>query len=1083
MSDTRISTLDTLSGIKERGLQSLYPGKPRITVGAATCGLASGAGDVLVAIREKAKAEDLDVVVTETGCAGFCEKEPLVDILVPGKPRITYHNVTPEMAEELVTTLSNGDPRSDLALFRMDEEEYLIDDETREYPLENFGEAEAAIPLCDSLPFYSRQMKIALRNCGFIDPRSIDEYIARGGYRALHNTLHSLSSEEIIEEMKKSGLSGRGGGGFLTGRKWESCRNAPGEPKYVICNADEGDPGAYMDRSILEGDPHSVLEGMIIGAYAIGSHEGYIYVRAEYPLAIERLRRAISQAEEYGLLGENIFGSGFDFTITISRGGGAFVCGESTALMTSLEGRAGEPRAKYIHTVESGLWGKPSNLNNVETWANVPVIMVRGADWYSAIGNEVSTGTKVFSLVGTINNTGLVEVPMGVTLREIIFDIGGGIPGGRKFKAVQTGGPSGGCIPASHIDTPVDFDSLWELGSMMGSGGMIVMDETTCMVDVAKYFLEFLRDESCGKCVPCRVGVDRMYRILVDITEGRGQEGDIELLEELSETIKDTSLCALGGSAPNPVLSTIRYFRDEYEQHIKYKRCPGAVCKKIISSACQHTCPLGDNVPSYLGLIARGEFAASAALIRETNPLPSVCGRACDHPCELKCAAGQFGEPVAINDLKRFVMDWERRNNGGRQGGSDRLTPDLEKVAIIGSGPAGLVAAHDLARRGYRPTIFEALAVPGGMLAVGIPSYRLPREVLQYDIQRILDEGVELRTNTRVGEDLTLEDLREQGYKAILIAVGLHKSKPLQIDGVHQVGVLEGVTFLRDVALGNEIEIGERVIVVGGGNVAIDCARSALRVGAQEVHMAFLEPRDEMLAHPWDIKEALEEGIVFHPAMGPKRILEKDGTVAGLEIIECSSIFDEAGNFNPTFDPGTESVIEGDTVIISIGQTSDTSFLRNEQGGPFANPAGMIVADPLSQMTDAPDVFVAGDVFRGAGTISGAMASGRNAATYVHRYLRGLGFEMEYTVTRPLMKVEPLELSDDEVALIAEAGRQYAPELSVDERICGFREVRGPFDEATAIQQAKRCLRCDLEADTDDTDNGEVNFRDEVIRG
>jgi NADH:ubiquinone oxidoreductase subunit F (NADH-binding)/Pyruvate/2-oxoacid:ferredoxin oxidoreductase delta subunit len=412
-----------------------------------------------------------------------------------------------------------------------------------------------------------------------------------------------MSPEDVLEEIKKSGLRGRGGGGFPTGSKWESCRKASGDKKYVICNADEGDPGAYMDRSLLEGNPHSVLEGMLIGAYAIGSDEGYIYVRNEYPLAVKHAEMAIAALEELGLMGNDILGSGFSFTLHINRGGGAFVCGESTALVASLEGKVGEPRSKYIHLAESGLWGKPTNLNNVETWANVPVIIKKGADWYSAIGTEGSKGTKIFSLVGKVNNTGLVEVPMGISLREIIFDIGGGIPDGKAFKAVQTGGPSGGCIPESLIDLPVDFDKLKEVGSMMGSGGMIVMDESTCMVDVAKYFVNFLKGESCGKCTPCREGLFRMSQILEGITEGRGQEGDIELLIELGEVMKDASLCGLGQTAPNPVLSTIKYFRDEYEAHIREKRCPAGVCKSLITyeidpdkctgcGACKRNCPV-----------------------------------------------------------------------------------------------------------------------------------------------------------------------------------------------------------------------------------------------------------------------------------------------------------------------------------------------------------------------------------------------------------------------------------------------------------------------------------------------------------
>jgi len=437
----------------------------------------------------------------------------------------------------------------------------------------------------EDVPFYKRQQRLVFGNNGLIDPTNIEDYLAIGGYSALSKVLFNMQPEEVIEEINKSGLRGRGGGGFPTGRKWESCRNALSSDgiRYVICNADEGDPGAYMDRSLLEGNPHSVMEGMVIGAYAVGAHDGYVYVRLEYPLALKNLGIALGQAREYGFLGQNILGSGFDFDVKISRGGGAFICGESTALMASLEGKVGEPRQKHIHTALQGLYSKPTNLNNVETWANVSLIINRGADWYSQIGTEGSKGTKIFSLVGKINNTGLVEVPMGIRLREIIYDIGGGIPRGKKFKAIQTGGPSGGCLPESLIDLPVDFDRLTKAGSMMGSGGMIVMDEGTCMVDIARYFVNFLTEESCGKCVPCREGLDRMLDILTDITEGRGKKGDIELLEELGGLLKESSLCALGTTASNPVLSTIKYFRAEYEAHIREKRCPAGVCKALIT--------------------------------------------------------------------------------------------------------------------------------------------------------------------------------------------------------------------------------------------------------------------------------------------------------------------------------------------------------------------------------------------------------------------------------------------------------------------------------------------------------------------
>jgi len=432
------------------------------------------------------------------------------------------------------------------------------------------------------VPFYKKQTQNILGANSAIDPTQIDDYIAIGGYSALSKVLFHMSSEEVVAEIKRSGLRGRGGGGFPTGRKWESCLHAEGDVKYVICNADEGDPGSFQDRAILEGNPHSVVEGMIIGAYAIGSHQGYIYVRNEYPLAVRHARIAIEEAMDYGLLGKDILGSGFDFTVSISRGGGAFVCGESSALMASLEGKIGEPKAKYVHMSEKGLWDKPSLLNNVKTWANVPLIINKGAEWYSQIGTAGSKGTMIFALVGKINNTGLVEVPMGITLREMIYDIGGGIPGGKKFKAVQTGGPSGGCIPEQYLDTPVDFDELTKLGSMMGSGGMIVMDEDTCMVDVAKYFVNFLEGESCGKCVPCREGLHRMGEILSDITRGQAEMEDLDLLEDLAGTLRDGSLCALGTTAANPVLTTLRYFRDEYVAHIEQKRCPAGVCRELI---------------------------------------------------------------------------------------------------------------------------------------------------------------------------------------------------------------------------------------------------------------------------------------------------------------------------------------------------------------------------------------------------------------------------------------------------------------------------------------------------------------------
>ena len=586
-----------LNDLRDRLRAAHDPNHTWVQLCAGTGCLACNCEPVAAAFRQKIHDEGLEGVVhlKLTGCHGFCERGPLAVIQPQG---IFYQRISPDDIEAIIDqTIKHGKVVTKL-LYRD-------------------PASKTRIEKAEDIPFYKKQVRLVLRSNGHIDPTSIEDYIAFGGYSALAKALTTMEPERIIDEIKRSRLRGRGGGGFPTGAKWETCRNAKEEPKYVICNADEGDPGAFMDRSVLEGNPHSVIEGMIIGAYAIGSHEGYVYVRHEYPLAVKHLSIALDQARELGLLGPNILGSGFAFDIGVSRGGGAFVCGESTALMASLEGKVGEPRAKYVHTVEHGLWDKPSNLNNVETWANVPLVIEHGADWFASIGTEGSKGTKVFALTGKICNTGLVEVPMGITLREILHDIGGGVPGKKKFKAVQTGGPSGGTLivetrdakimrsmedageispgdaVTSLLDLPVDFDELTQAGSMMGSGGMIVMDQDSCMVDVARYFIHFLIEESCGKCLPCREGLRKLHEILERITKGQGAPEDILTLQEISETLIDTSLCQLGGSAPNPVLSTLRYFRDEYDAHIRDKRCPAGVCRELVGYAITEDC-VGD---------------------------------------------------------------------------------------------------------------------------------------------------------------------------------------------------------------------------------------------------------------------------------------------------------------------------------------------------------------------------------------------------------------------------------------------------------------------------------------------------------
>jgi NADH:ubiquinone oxidoreductase subunit F (NADH-binding)/NAD-dependent dihydropyrimidine dehydrogenase PreA subunit/(2Fe-2S) ferredoxin len=585
----QITTLEALEGLAKQGEASIQPSRIRIAVGTASCGTATGARTVLNTVRTEVEKVGLEADVRETGCIGFCQMEPLVDVLKPGQPRVFYPNLNIKRARDLVTALKEGTLPTEGALC---------------YAPVNGEPALSGVARMEEVPFYAKQKKIAMRNCGYIDPDSLPEYAARGGYRSLQKVLTEMTPEQVIEEVLTAGLRGRGGAGFLTGMKWRFCHDAAGEEKFIVCNADEGDPGAYMDRAVLEGDPHTVVEGMAIGAYAIGSSEGYVYVRDEYPLAIQKLEKAVADARAAGLLGKGIFGTDFNFNIHISRGGGAFVCGEETSLLHSIEGKMGDPDQRPPFPAQKGLWGKPTNVNNVETWANIPEIVGKGGKWYSSIGTEGSKGTKVFSLVGKVKNTGLVEVPMGVTLREIVYDIGGGILDDGEFKAVQTGGPSGGCIPAQFLDLPIDYDALNKTGSIMGSGGMIIMDQKNCMVDVARYFLDFLKEESCGKCVPCREGIQQMLDILNRICEGTAVPEDLDLLGELAQTTADFSLCGLGGTAPNPVLTTLKYFRDEYDAHINDKRCPAGVCKALIRytvnfelcdecGGCFKVCPTG----------------------------------------------------------------------------------------------------------------------------------------------------------------------------------------------------------------------------------------------------------------------------------------------------------------------------------------------------------------------------------------------------------------------------------------------------------------------------------------------------------
>ena len=993
--------------------------------------------EVRKALEKELKEHDLqnEIQVVVTGCNGFCAQGP---VMVVQPDQVFYQLLTEKEIPHLV------------------EEHFLKGRPVERLMFTPPGE-EAPVPKMSDIGFFGKQRLVALRNRGLIDPEKIDEYIGRGGYTGLASALTKMTPKEIITQVKQAGLRGRGGAGFPTGLKWELCRKAPGSVKHVVCNADEGDPGAFMDRSIIESDPHSVLEGMIIGARAIGASYGYVYVRNEYPLAIERLDKAIDQAREYGLLGDDILGTDFSFDISIHRGAGAFVCGEETSLLSSLQGVPPEPHVRPPFPVESGIHGEPTNINNVETWANVAEIINRGANWFASIGTESSKGTKVFSVVGKVRNTGLVEVPMGITLREIVYDIGGGIPGDKQFKAVQTGGPSGGCIPTSLLDLPIDYDKLAEVGSIMGSGGLIVMDEDTCMVDVARYFLEFLKDESCGKCTACREGVDVMHRILTNICAGRGSEEDIAMLEELAQAVKDASLCALGGTAPNPVLSTIRYFRDEYEAHIKYKRCPAGVCREIISSACQHVCPLEQDVPCYIGLIAQGKFDEAMRIVRRENPLPSVCGRVCTAGCETKCRAGEGEEePISIRGLKRFLADYEREKGVALMPEPKPTRP--EKVAIVGSGPAGLTCAYYLALEGYPVTIFESLPIPGGMLAVGIPDYRLPKDILSWEIANIKKLGVEIKTNATVGNYIQFAELRKQ-YKAIFLATGAHQGLKMGIEDEDLPQVVDAVDFLRGLNLGQAIEIGSNVAVIGGGDAAIDAARVAKRLG-KDVKILYRRTRQEMPAAQEEIEEAIREGIEIQFLVAPMRILSENGRLKGIECIRMElGKVDRSGRRRPVPVEGSEFALEIDTLLPAIGQRPDLSTIGSSEDLKISRRNTVEVC-PENLNAGMEGVFAGGDMVSGPNAVTAAMADGKLAAQMIHKYIRGRPVEQEYKVTRPALRVEPIELTEKE---IEELQKPAVPVLSLEERSGNFKEVELGFTEEMAIREAKRCLRCDLE--------------------
>ena len=983
--------------------------------------------DTLVEELEKLGLTD-KVAVVETGCIGTCAVGPILYVL----PDETYYTeMTPDKVRDIVRKhFAQGEPIQD----------YTFYDTIQKKHVSNIHD----------IAFFKDQVRIALRNCGLIDFKTVNSYVAKDGYLALARILEKGDRMAVIREMKESGLRGRGGAGFPAGVKWEAAYNQPGDEKYIICNADEGDPGAFMDRSVFEGDPHSVIEGMLIGGYAIGANHGVVYIRAEYPIAADRLADALIVAREQGLLGKDIMGSGFDFDIEIRIGAGAFVCGEETALMASVEGQRGEPRQKPPFPFQSGLFGKPTIINNVETLATVPAVMLNGASWFRQFGTEKSPGTKVFALSGNIVNTGLVEVPMGTPLSEVVYSIGGGIPNGKKFKAAQTGGPSGGCITAENINTPLDYESLAALGSIVGSGGLIVMDEDTCMVDTARFYLDFIQEESCGKCTACRVGTKRMLEILNRIVAGEGKPGDVETLEHLGAIIKDTAMCGLGQTAANPVLSTIRYFREEYDEHIIEKKCRAGVCGDIVSSPCENTCPAGINIPGYMSLIATGDYMGAARIMLRDNPLSGICGRVCTHPCERRCRRGTVDEAMNICELKRFATDWAY-NQGFPTDEDLKPIAKLDKrVAIIGAGPSGLTCGYYLARLGYQVDIYEAERRAGGVMTYGIPDYRLPLNILEREINHIERAGVNIILNTKIGDDISFRSVYEN-YDAVFIAIGAQKTLHMGIPGEEELeGVYHGLDFLKRRFLQNDLDFtGKKVAVIGGGNTAIDSARTAVRLGAEKVSILYRRTREDMPADKVEIKDALEEGVEIRTLLNPVELIGENGKLKSIRIMKQNlGQFDSSGR-RKAVSSGESFVEDFDVVIPAISQTPDTKFAQ----GKMQLSGDRIVADKYTQATSLPGVFVGGDAHRGPEDIVNAVHEAKVAVMGIDKYLGGKG---------ELYKGFEQEITDYHIeGDIIPHNRFLTRQLGVEEAVGSFRERNLGMHELDARAEASRCLRCD----------------------
>jgi NADH-quinone oxidoreductase subunit F len=1044
---TRIEDIGTFNAVREQGLAKLLPTAPRIAVGMGTCGRGNGAEAVHHALSDAIDRDGMDIRLVGTGCFGACSQEAMVNVWIPGRPLLLLRHVQASDAGRILSAVNQGTVPPDLAWCRIDEWDHLTSHV-------RYGSGFPELPAWYEIPFFAGQKRIVLRNCGLISPDDIDEYIAVGGYQALYKVLIDGKPDQVIEQIKAAKLRGRGGAGYSTGLKWEFLARATGSPKYIICNADEGDPGAFMNRNEIESDPHSLLEGMIIAGYVTGASRGIIYVRAEYPLAVHRLTTAIEQAQDYGILGFNILGRAFNFDIDLVEGAGAFVCGEETALIASLEGEAGRPRPRPPFPAQKGLNGKPTNINNVETWYNVAPIVLKGPAWFTETGSAKSAGTKVFSLVGKIANTGLVEMPLGTPLARFVYDVGGGALKGRTIKAVQTGGPSGGCIPHEMFDTPVDYETLAQLGSIMGSGGMVVLDEDNCMVDLARYFIEFTHSESCGKCVPCRSGLDQALRILNGLCQGNGGAAQLEMLDQLGRMIRDTSLCGLGQSAPNPVLTTMRHFRHEFDDHIVARRCRAGVCDSLALSPCENSCPLHMNIPQFLDLLQQGRMADAFEAVILDNPLPASTGRVCQHPCDNRCRRQTLDTPVNMREVHRFIADTvllsDQFEAVALSFASRKMAPTGKHIGIVGAGPAGLTCAFYSALLGHQVTVFESQPEAGGMLRYAIPEYRLPKRVLAREIELIERLGVQFRFGIAVGRDISLNELDEQ-FDTVFLSIGTWKESWVYLAGTELKGVLPALPFLERVAKGELTAVGRRVAIIGGGNAAVDSARTAVRMGA-EATIVYRRQRKDMPAIKEEVDAAEKEGVKLLFLSTPHRILgDAHGQVRALEMEKTRlGDYDHSGRRKPV--PTGEVVrIECDTVVLAVGETVDLDFCR--ASGLTLAEAGTFVVDYALE-TSRPKFYAGGDVITGASNVSNAMGFGKRAARKIdEKLMGGKRFEQlfggfDYNHTPPESP--------------GATPRHRGSELPPAARVQSSDEVVLALTPTQAHDESARCLRCDV---------------------